>query len=52
MTRKQLLLVDLGESLDRVARLMGHQDLSTTALYTTPSQADLAAAVKKLAWQD
>ena len=45
-------LVDLGESLDRVAKLMGHKDLSTTAIYTTPSRADLAAAVEKLAWQD
>lgn len=45
-------LVDAGESLDRVTILMGHNDLSTTALYTTPSRADLASAVEKIAWQD
>jgi site-specific recombinase XerD len=32
--------------------LMGHKDLSTTAIYTTPSQSDLAAAVDRIAWQD
>ena len=45
-------LVDAGVSLDRVAVLMGHQDLATTAIYTTPSRADLAAAVEKIAWQE
>lgn len=45
-------LVDAGISLDRVATLMGHEDLATTAIYTTPSRADLAAAVEKIAWSD
>lgn len=45
-------LVDAGVSLDRVATLMGHQDLATTAIYTTPSREDLTAAVEKIAWQD
>lgn len=45
-------LVDAGVSLDRVAMLLGHKDLSTTAIYTTPSQADLAVAVEKIAWGD
>ena len=45
-------LVDAGVSLDRVAMLMGHQDLATTAIYTTPSRADLTAAVEKIAWQE
>lgn len=45
-------LVDAGVSLDRVAVLMGHKDLSTTAIYTTPSRADLAAAVEQIAWED
>jgi site-specific recombinase XerD len=45
-------LVDAGVSLDRVAVLMGHQDLATTAIYTTPSRADLAAAVEKIACQE
>ena len=44
--------MDAGVSLDRVAMLMGHQDLATTAIYTTPSRADLAAAVEKIAWKE
>lgn len=45
-------LVDTGISLDRVALLMGHENLDTTAMYTTPSRADLAAAVEGIAWTD
>ncbi len=45
-------LVDAGEPLDRVALLMGHSNLNTTAIYTRPSGADLAAAVDRIAWAD
>ena len=45
-------LVDAGVPLDRVAMLMGHSNLNTTAIYTTPSQRDLANAVERVAWQD
>jgi site-specific recombinase XerD len=41
-------LVDAGVSLDRVAALMGHSKLDTTALYTRPTQADLDEAVERL----
>jgi len=44
------MLVDAGESLDRVAALMGHSNLNTTARYTRPSVQDLEKAVEKLAW--
>lgn len=43
-------LVDAGESLDRVARLMGHSSIDTTAIYTMPSAADLLRSVEKIAW--
>jgi site-specific recombinase XerD len=43
-------LVDAGVSLDRVAALAGHASLSTTALYTRPTQADLEAAVARVEW--
>lgn len=45
-------LVDAGEPLDRVARLMGHSDVNTTAIYTMPSAIDLQRAVDKISWED
>ncbi len=45
-------LVDAGVPLDRVAMLLGHESLDTTALYTTPSRADLTAAVERVAWTE
>lgn len=45
-------LVDMGVSIDRVARLMGHSSVDTTALYTMPSEADLQRAVDLIAWSD
>ncbi len=45
-------LVDSGESLDRVAMLLGHSDVNTTALYTIPSLGDLQRAVDKISWSD
>ena len=41
-------LVDAGVSLDKVAMMLGHKNLNTTRMYTTPSSADLAQAVEKL----
>ena len=45
-------LVDRGVPLDRVAVILGHESLDTTAIYTQPSQADLAQEVEKIAWED
>lgn len=45
-------LIDMGESLDKVAVLMGHSSLDTTAVYTLPSEADLQRAVELIAWSD
>ena len=41
-------LVDVQVSLDQVATLMGHSNLTTTARCTQPSQQGLARAVEKL----
>jgi site-specific recombinase XerD len=35
-----------------VAALLGHQRLETTAIYTTPSERDLARAVERLSLED
>jgi integrase/recombinase XerD len=40
--------LDAGVDLVTVSRLMGHQRLETTAIYTTPHQRDLELAVEKL----
>lgn len=44
-------LVDMGESLDRVAALLGHANLNTTARYTRPTLGDLEKAVQRVAWR-
>lgn len=41
-------LVDSGVSLEKVATLLGHADLNTTRVYTTPGQHDLQKAVDTL----
>jgi site-specific recombinase XerD len=41
-------LADKGIPLDRIAKLMGHSDINTTAIYTMPSMEDLRQAVKLL----
>jgi len=45
-------LIDAGTSLDRVATLLGHSNLNITRRYITPSQADLAREVERIAWSD
>ncbi len=42
------VLVDGGVSLDRVAALLGHTNLNTTKVYTTPGMDDLKRAVEIL----
>lgn len=41
-------LIDKGESLLVVAKIMGHSKITTTQIYTTPSERDLVRAVEKL----
>ena len=45
-------LADQGVSLDRVAAILGHEDLNTTKIYTLSSQSDLAREVEKIAWEE
>lgn len=41
-------LIDAGVSLEKVATLLGHSNLNTTRIYTTPSQEELNDAIEKL----
>ncbi len=42
-------LVEAGVALDRVAAVLGHEKLDTTALYTMPSDKELQREVEKIA---
>jgi site-specific recombinase XerD len=41
-------LLDAGEDLATVSRLLGHERLETTAIYTQPHERDLEEAVGRL----
>jgi len=41
-------VLDAGEDLATVSRLLGHERLETTAIYTEPTARDLEAAVRRL----
>lgn len=41
-------LIDAGVSLEKVATLLGHSNLNTTRIYTTPGVQDLENAVNEL----
>lgn len=41
-------LIDSGVSLEKVAALLGHANINTTRIYTTPSEKDLQRAVETL----
>ena len=41
-------LIDSGVTLEKVATLLGHSNLNTTRIYTTPGERDLEEAVKNL----
>lgn len=41
-------LLDAGEDLVEVARLLGHANINTTAVYTQPTEEDMQRAVEKL----
>jgi site-specific recombinase XerD len=41
-------LIDAGVSLEKVAIMLGHSNLNTTRIYTTPGEEDLEIAVEKI----
>jgi integrase/recombinase XerC len=41
-------LIDAGVTLEKVAALLGHSNLNTTRIYTTPGESDLEDAVGRL----
>ncbi|MHB1418003.1 MAG: tyrosine-type recombinase/integrase [Bacillota bacterium] len=43
--------IDMGIPIDQVAAMAGHSSLDITKIYTQPSEADLQAAVERMAWE-
>jgi site-specific recombinase XerD len=43
-------LLDVGEPLNTISKLLGHSKLETTKIYTMPGERDLEKAVDKVAW--
>jgi site-specific recombinase XerD len=43
-------LIDAGQPIDRVAKILGHSNISTTSIYTMPTERDLQSTVESISW--
>ena len=44
-------LIDAGQPIDRVAKILGHSNINTTSIYTMPTEADLQRTVESISWE-
>ena len=44
-------LIDAGQSIDRVAKILGHSNINTTAVYTMPTERDLHITMESISWE-
>ena len=44
-------LIDAGQSIDRVAKILGHSSVNTTAIYTMPTERDLHRTMESISWE-
>lgn len=44
-------LIDAGQSLDRVAKILGHSNINTTSVYTIPTERDLHVTMESISWE-
>ena len=44
-------LIDAGQSIDRVARILGHSNVNTTSIYTMPTERDLHITMESISWE-
>ena len=44
-------LIDAGNPIDRVARILGHSSIATTSLYTIPTDRDLHVTMNSISWE-
>lgn len=44
-------LIDAGQSIDRVSKILGHSNVNTTAIYTIPTEQDLHITIESISWE-
>ena len=44
-------LIDAGQSIDRVAKILGHSNINTTSVYTIPTERDLHITMESISWE-
>ena len=44
-------LIDAGQSIDRVSKILGHSSISTTSIYTIPTEHDLNMTMESISWE-
>lgn len=44
-------LIDAGQSIDRVSKILGHSNINTTAIYTMPNENDLHITMESISWE-
>lgn len=44
-------LIDAGQSIDRVSKILGHSNINTTAIYTIPTEHDLHMTMESISWE-
>ncbi len=44
-------LIDAGQSIDKVSKILGHSNVNTTAVYTMPTERDLYMIMESISWE-
>ena len=44
-------LIDAGNPIDRVAKILGHSSVNTTSIYTMPTEQDLHMTMDSISWE-
>ena len=44
-------LIDAGQPIDRVSKILGHSSVNTTTIYTMPTERDLQKTIDSIAWE-
>ena len=44
-------LIDAGNPIDRVAKILGHSSINTTSIYTIPTEQDLHITMDSISWE-